>query len=181
MGDSDWPKQKGELTHRVPRGLDRKRSMFRIGTHGGWARWSWPEITNGAGNVSRPDVFCLPPAETDSQTDRLWLSRSALVIHVGRLQSVIVKAVPVPVSKRLTLVKLDFGQEPGFTLHEAAEPRRAAGKNVEPDRDHAHELVAITVVTDGGEIWAVARSFDLAGPDSPQAAGIGGLADRDLD
>jgi hypothetical protein len=51
MGDSDWPMQKGELTHRVPPGWIEKGRGYPS-----------QKNTNGAGNISRPDMFCLLPA-----------------------------------------------------------------------------------------------------------------------
>jgi len=108
MGDSDWPMQKGELTHRVPRGWIENDQCSGSGHTEGWARWSWPEITNGAGNVSRPDVSCLPPAETDSQADSLWFGRSGI-------SSFSDTCVPRPAGVRIHATEPNVTSIPGST------------------------------------------------------------------
>src|ERR1700674_317858 len=63
MGDSDWPMQKGERTHRVPPGwIEKGRGCPS------------QKNTNGAGNTSRPICFVSSPPEAD----RLWLSRRGI-------------------------------------------------------------------------------------------------------
>lgn len=62
MGDSDWPMQNGELTHRVPPGWIETINVQDQNTRIMGRGCPSQKNANGAGNISRPDMFCLLPA-----------------------------------------------------------------------------------------------------------------------
>src|ERR1700674_1818992 len=58
MGDSDWPKQKGELTHRVPRGWIENDQCSGSGQAAVGGDISGPEIQAGRETSPAPVWFC---------------------------------------------------------------------------------------------------------------------------
>ena len=68
MGDSDWPKQKGELTHRGRRGWIENDQCSGSGRTAVGGDISGPEIQAGRETSPAPVCFVSRPAETDSHT-----------------------------------------------------------------------------------------------------------------